>query len=224
MCLPARVLAIRYNVNLDINSTMLVNNLILGITGNIASGKSFIAAAFVSRGAALVDADQLARQIVAPGSPVLGQLVARFGDEILLADGGLDRARLGQTIFADPEARAELNRLTHPAIAALAVERLQRLKATPGIPLVVYEAPLLFEAGAEGRVDRVLVVKIDPQVQLHRLMARDGLDESAAQQRIAAQMPQEQKLARADYVIDNSGTPAAALRQVASLWSQLVKE
>ena len=202
---------------------MLVNNLILGITGNIASGKSLIAAAFVSRGAALVDADQLARQIVAPGSPVLRQLVAQFGDEILLAAGGLDRARLGQIIFADPAAREELNRITHPAIAALAVARLQRLKVKPGIPLVVYEAPLLFEAGAEGRVDRVLVVKIDPQVQLRRLMARDGLDEIAARQRITAQMPQQEKVARADYVIDNSGTPEAALRQVDSLWPQLVK-
>lgn len=202
---------------------MLVNNLILGITGNIASGKSMIAAALARHGAVLVDADQLSREIVAPGSPVLGQLVERFGADILLPSGGLNREKLGQIIFADSCARQELNQMTHPAIAALAVERLQKLKLTPGIPLVVYEAPLLFEAGAEGRVDRVLVVKIDPQVQLRRLMARDELDEVAAQQRTAAQMSQAEKLARADYVIDNSGTVEEALQQVAELWKKIVK-
>lgn len=202
---------------------MLVNNLILGITGNIASGKSLIAEAFARRGAALVDADQLARETVAPGTPVLQRLVERFGAAVLLENGELNRERLGQIVFSDPAAREELNRITHPAIAELAIERLQRLKEKPGVPLVIYEAPLLFEAGAEGRVDRVLVVKIDPQVQLHRLMARDGLDAVAAKQRIAAQMPQQGKLARADFVIDNSGSVAAALQQVDSLWERLIK-
>ncbi|HEY5673926.1 MAG TPA: dephospho-CoA kinase [Malonomonas sp.] len=201
---------------------MADNTLILGITGNIASGKSLIAAAFVSKGAALVDADQLAREVVAPGSAVLQQLAERFGAAVLRADGGLNRERLAEIIFADPNAREALNRITHPAIAELAIERLQRLKENPGVPLVVYEAPLLFEAGAESRVDRVLVVKVDPQVQLQRLRARDGLDEVSARQRIAAQMPQQQKLARADYVIDNSGSIEAARRQVDELWSLLV--
>lgn len=200
---------------------MLVDNLILGITGNIASGKSTIAGAFAKLGAALVDADQLARDVVAPGSPTLQQLVERFGAEILLANGQLDRERLGRIIFADAAARQDLNRIMHPAIGRLALERLRQLKKKAGIPLVVYEAPLLFEAGAEGRVDQVLVVKIDPQIQLQRLMQRDGLDELAAQQRIAAQMSQEEKLARADYVIDNSGTVEEALRQVEQLWSKL---
>lgn len=201
---------------------MLVNNLILGITGNIASGKSTITEALVRHGAALVDADRLARQVVASGSPVLARLVAYFGDGILRRSGELNRERLAQIIFADSHAREELNRMTHPAIARLAIERLQQLKNTPGIPLVVYEAPLLFEAGAEGRVDRVLVVKIDPVVQLQRLMARDGLDETAARQRLAAQMSQREKLARADHVIDNSGTLEEALRQVDELWKRLV--
>ncbi|NOY12525.1 MAG: dephospho-CoA kinase [Deltaproteobacteria bacterium] len=201
---------------------MLVNNLILGITGNIASGKSTITEALVRHGAALVDADRLARQVVASGSPVLARLVAYFGDGILRRSGELNRERLAQIIFADSHAREELNRMTHPAIARLAIERLQQLKNTPGIPLVVYEAPLLFEAGAEGRVDQVLVVKIDPVVQLQRLMARDGLDETAARQRLAAQMSQREKLARADHVIDNSGTLEEALRQVDELWKRLV--
>ncbi len=202
---------------------MWVNNLILGITGNIASGKSLIAGAFARRGAAVVDADRLAREIVTAGNPVLQQIVAQFGRAILLENGELNRAQLGQIIFADPAAREELNRITHPAIADLAIARLQQLKAKPGIPLVIYEAPLLFEAGAEGRVDRVLVVKVEPQVQLQRLMARDGLDESAAKQRIAAQMSQQEKLARADFIIDNSGTVEQALRQVDELWERLRK-
>lgn len=203
---------------------MLTNNLILGITGNIASGKSMIAEAFAQRGAALVSADQLAREVVAPGSPVLRQLVTHFGADILLTSGELDRERLGQLIFTDSSARKELNHITHPAIAKLATERLRKFKQTAGIPLVIYEAPLLFEAGAEDRVDRVLVVKIDAAVQLQRLMARDGLDMAAAKARVAAQMSQEKKLARADYVIDNSGTIEAVLRQVDKLWNQLVTQ
>ena len=203
---------------------MSVNNLILGITGNIASGKSLIAAAFARKGAALVDADLLAREIVAPGSSVLQRLVEQFGGAILLESGELNRAQLGRLIFADPAARETLNRITHPAIAELAIERLRQLKKTPGLPLVVYEAALLFEAGAEGRVDQVLVVKIDPAVQLQRLMARDGLDEVSARQRIAAQMPQQEKLDRADFVIDNSGTVEAALGQVEQLWPQLLRK
>ncbi len=200
---------------------MLADNLILGITGNIASGKSTIAGAFVKLGAAMVDADLLAREVVAPGSPVLQQLVERFGADVLLGNGELDRERLGQLVFADPAARRELNRIMHPAIAKLATARLQKLKRTSGIPLVVYEAPLLFEAKAENRVDKVLVVKIDPQVQLERLMQRDDLDETSARQRIKAQMPQDEKLVRADFVIDNSGTLAAALQQVEECWQQL---
>lgn len=201
---------------------MSQDNLILGITGNIASGKSTIAGRFAQLGAALVDADQLARDVVAPGSPVLQQLVEHFGSDILRPDGQLDRERLGSIIFADPAARQELNRIMHPAIGELAVERLRQLKNKADIPLVVYEAPLLFEAGAEGRVDKVLVVKIDPQVQLQRLMRRDMIDEQVARQKINAQMPQAEKLTRADYVIDNSGTVEEALRQVDELWGTLV--
>ena len=202
---------------------MHVKNLILGITGNIASGKSMIARAFADKGAALVSADQLAREAVAPGSPALRQLVDRFGEKILQADGSLDREALGEIVFADAQARKALNRITHPAIATLAERRLGALRQEPGLSLIVYEAPLLFEAGAEGRVDQVLVVTIDPQVQLRRLMDRDGLDETAARRRISAQLPQAEKVARADFVIDNSGSVAATLEQVDRLWERLVK-
>ncbi len=194
--------------------------MILGITGSIASGKSTVSAMFEARGAALVSADQLARDAVRPGSATLALLVDRFGAEILEASGRLDRARLGAMIFADPAARQDLNRIIHPAIAALAEEQLARLRRS-GAPLVVYEAPLLFEAGANGRVDRVLVVKVDPEIQLQRLMRRDGLDAEAARQRIASQMSQAEKLARADFVIDNSGSRNVTEIQVAALWARL---
>ncbi len=194
--------------------------LILGVTGNIASGKSSVVKELARRGAAVLDADQLAREVVESGSSVLKKLVKLFGTEILQQDGTLDRDRLGQMVFADVKVRAMLNQIMHPEIAKKSVERLQKLKGTPDFPLIVYEAPLLFEVGAERRVDKVLVVKIDPEKQLERLMARDRLSEERAQQRIAVQMPQQQKLERADYVIDNSGSVTETLKQIDTLWPQ----
>ncbi|HKJ05040.1 MAG TPA: dephospho-CoA kinase [Geopsychrobacteraceae bacterium] len=199
---------------------MRKQSLILGVTGSIASGKSLVAALFQKCGAAVVSADQLAREIVRPGSVVLQQLVERFGAVVLAADGSLDRDRLAQMVFSDQQARIDVNRITHPAIGQLALERLSSL-ASSGVPLVVYEAPLLFEAGAEQRVDRVLVVKVDPETQLQRLMDREGLSPIDAQQRVDAQLSQEEKLARADYVIDNSGSIEATQKQVETLWRQL---
>lgn len=194
--------------------------MILGVTGNIASGKSSVCRQLARRGALVVDADQLAREVVAPGGPVLEQLVAAFGEDILKADGSLDRHCLGDLVFSDPSARDRLNAIIHPAIAALSVTRLQELRAAA--PLIVYEAPLLFEVGAETRVDKVLVVTIDPEVQLARLMERDRLDQQSAQQRIDAQMAQEQKIAHADYVIDNSASQEETMAQVERLWPVLL--
>jgi len=195
--------------------------MILGITGNIASGKSRVAARMAELGAAAVSADQLAREVVAPGSETLAALVNVFGEAILAADGSLDRSRLAEIVFADVGARKRLEAITHPAIGRLAEERLRRLWQE-GHRLVVYEAPLLFEAGAVGRVDRVLVVLADTEVRLARLMARDGLDREAALRRIRAQMPQEEKAARADYVIDNSGSWEDCRRQVDALYRRLL--
>ena len=194
--------------------------MILGITGGIASGKSSVTEMFRNLGAAVVSADQLAREAVLPGSQALAQLVEYFGPEILQDDGTLDRQGLAKRIFRDPSARAALNRITHPAIARLAEEQLVRLRRS-GEKLIIYEAPLLFEAGAEGRVDAVLVVRIELGLQLARLMARDGLAEEEARRRIAAQMPQEEKVARADFVVDNSGTPEQTSAQVRELFQRL---
>lgn len=194
--------------------------MILGVTGGIACGKSTVTEFFRAEGAAIVSADALAREIVRSGSPVLAQLVAYFGAEILRTDGELDRPLLAARIFADPGARAELDRITHPAIAALAEERLDALRRQ-GVPLIVYEAPLLFEAGAEQRVDAVLVVAASEEAQLARLADRDGLAVADARARIAAQLPLAVKVARADYVIDNSGTLASTATQVKELCQEL---
>ena len=194
--------------------------LVLGLTGGIAAGKSLVADELARLGARVIDADQLARALVVPGAPVLRQLVAAFGGAILLPDGSLDRARLGAQVFADAGARQRLNAIMHPAIAQLAKERLQAARRTAA-PLVVYEAPLLFEAGAAEQVDRVLVVTVDPDVQCARLMRRDGLDQPAARQRIAAQWPQAQKVQRADFTIDTSGSVAAVRTQVRALFKKL---
>ncbi len=194
--------------------------MILGLTGGIASGKSTIAQAFRKLGAVVVSADELAREAVLPGTTALRQLVERFGGQILAADGALDRAALARIVFADPQARQDLNRITHPAIAALAEKRLAELRRK-GLALVVYEAPLLFEAGAERRVDAVLAVTVDEKLQLARVMLRDHLSREEALARISAQMPQSEKAARADFVIDNSGSIAQALDQVRELWQQL---
>lgn len=196
--------------------------MILGLTGNIASGKSLVAALLAGRGALILSADELAREVVAPGSAVLAQLVQHFGDQILDAHQALDRGVLAERVFADPQALATLNHLTHPAIAQLAEERLAALRVSARV-LVVYEAPLLFEAAAEKRVDQILLVTIDPDIQMQRLMARDGLDRHAALRRIAAQMPQQQKVARADYLIDNSGTRAELEAAVEDFWQTLPK-
>jgi dephospho-CoA kinase len=194
---------------------------ILGITGGIAAGKSSVAAIFAELGAVVVSADQLARAAAVPGSPVLAELVQLFGPTILGPAGELDRAALAQLVFADPAARARLNAITHPAIAELAVARLQQLRAT-GVPLVVYEAPLLFEAGAAGRVDWVLAVAIDPALQRERLAQRDGLAEADIQARIASQWPLAEKIAHADFVIDNSGPLTETRRQVMALHHYLL--
>lgn len=198
------------------------NTLVLGITGNIASGKSTVAKELARRGAIIVDADQLAREVVASGSSALKEIVETFGREILNNNGELDRDKLGQMVFADVKVRAMLNRIVHPEIAKKSIQRLQELKQRTDIPLVVYEAPLLFEVGAESRVDKVLVVTIDPEEQLKRLRARDRLSDVTAQQRMAAQMPQQEKVNRADFVVDNSGSVDETLKQVDLLWPRLV--
>lgn len=196
--------------------------MVLGVTGGIATGKSSVASMFAQLGAAVVSADKLAREAVAPGTDVLADLAARFGEKIIADDGTLDRAALSEIVFTDSAARDDLNRLIHPAIARLAEERLSRLRQS-GKRLIVYEAPLLFEAGAESRVDRVLVVVADPDTQLGRLVKRDEISRLDARNRIDSQMALADKAARADYVIDNSGSEEQTYAQVRELFNRLVR-
>ncbi|OEU53238.1 MAG: dephospho-CoA kinase [Desulfuromonadales bacterium C00003096] len=194
--------------------------MILGVTGGIASGKTTVAQAFQGLGAVVVSADLLAREVVHPGGKTLQQIADQFGCQVLHQDGTLNRQLMAEMIFKDDQARRELNNITHPAIADLARTRLREAEQG-GASLVIYDAPLLFEVGADRQVDKVLVVKVDAEVQLARLMARDGIDRRQALARVAAQMPQEEKIARADFVIDNSGTAKETQGQVRSLMVRL---
>jgi len=196
--------------------------MILGLTGSIASGKSSVAGCFVDCGAVLVSADLLAREVVNPGSPTLVKLVEAFGADILTPGGSLNREMMAQKVFIDPAARRRLEAITHPAIAHLAECRLAELKQAPH-DLIVYEAPLLFEAGAEGRVDQVLVIVVDPDIQLARLMQRDNLGDLEARRRIDSQWPQADKVQKADFVIDNSGPLQQTRVMVTALYSYLTR-
>jgi dephospho-CoA kinase len=196
--------------------------MVLGLTGGIASGKSSVADSLVECGAVLVSADHLAREVVTSGSPTLAKLVDSFGEEVLTPGGELNREALAQRVFADPLARRKLESITHPAIAHLAECRLAELRKSPH-DLIVYEAPLLFEAGAESRVDQILVVMVEPAIQLARLQQRDNLGETEARQRIAAQWSQADKVQKADFVVDNSGSLGQLRATVAALYDYLTR-
>lgn len=196
--------------------------MVLGVTGGIATGKSSVAEQFRRRGAPVVSADELARQAVLPGTAGLQAIIERFGRSVLTENGELDREQLARLIFADDSARRDLNRITHPAIARLAEKRLAELVES-GAGLIIYEAPLLFEAGAESRVDKVLVVTATFEAQRKRLMQRDQIGAAEAEARIAAQMPLAEKVERADYIIDNSGTPEQTAARVDALWRDLLR-
>lgn len=194
---------------------------LIGLTGGIATGKSTVARLLAGHGAAVVDADVLAREVVEPGAPALEEIAATFGPQMLTAAGGLDRAALGAVVFADPAARRRLEAITHPRIGALMQERIAAGLGSPA-PLVVADIPLLFEGGRDGIVEGVLLVDTPEDVQLRRLMLRDGIDEAAARARVGAQMPLADKRLRATWVIDNGGGPEETAAQVAAWWERWV--
>lgn len=177
---------------------------VIGLTGGIATGKSTFSALLRARGAPVVDADALARAVVAPGSATLAEIARAFGPELLQADGSLDRKRLGDRVFADPAARRRLEAITHPAIRAAMLAETLRL-AGEGHALVFYDAPLLYEVGLDAVLDAVVVVWAPPELQRRRLVDRDGLSPAEADARLAAQLPVDDKAARADVVIENVG-------------------
>ncbi len=190
---------------------------VIGLTGGVASGKSTVAAMLSAKGAFLVDADQLAREAVAPGSPVLAQIAEAFGPEVLTAEGSLDRAHVAQLVFTDADARQRLDAIVHPRVMELSRERIERARRE-GHRLVVYDVPLLFETERQGEFDGTLLVFARPEVQLQRLQQRSGLDEAAARARIEAQIPIWRKLAMATWVIDNGGSQERTQRDLDRLW------
>ena len=195
---------------------------LLGLTGGIATGKSTVAAVFRVAGCPVVDADVIARQIVQPGQPALSAISQAFGPTVINPDGTLDRKALGAIVFADPTKLAQLNRIDKPYLRQAINQALAAAKAT-GAAVVVGEIPLLYETQYESSFDGVAVVSLPADLQLKRLMARDGLAEVEAKQRIAAQMPLAEKVARADFVIDNSQGAAGRERQVAAILAQLAR-
>lgn len=192
----------------------------VGLTGNIASGKSTVARVWQRLGAPVIDADVLARRAVAPGSVGLRRIVAAFGPGVLDDAGQLDRAALRDIVFRDPEARAKLEAIVHPEVGRLRREEEARLEAA-GERIVVHDIPLLFEAGLDREFDAVVLVDASERVRLERLVRDRGLPEDEARRMIDAQMPSSQKRDRADYVIENEGTLEALERAAEEVWREL---
>jgi dephospho-CoA kinase len=189
----------------------------VGLTGGIASGKSVVAAELAARGAIIIDADVLAREVVEPGTPALAAIIDRFGMQVV-SDGRLDRARLAQIVFADPLARSDLERIVHPAVRARAAE-LER--AAGAAAVVVHVIPLLVETGQQEDFDLVVTVDVDHETQIHRLMARNGYTRAEAESRIAAQAGREDRMIAADVVLDNTGSLTRLREQIDALWAEL---
>ncbi|TDC75012.1 dephospho-CoA kinase [Actinomadura sp. 7K507] len=190
----------------------------VGLTGGIGSGKSEVSARLAERGAVVIDADKIAREVVEPGTPGLAAVVAEFGDEVLLPSGGMDREKVGRIVFTDPDRLAALNAIVHPLVG----ERMQELMdAAPAGAVVVYDVPLLAENGLASMYDEVVVVDAPEDVQLDRLVARRGMTEEDARARMANQATREDRRAVATHIIDNSTTLDALGTQVDTLWKTL---
>lgn len=192
----------------------------VGLTGNIAAGKSTVAEVWRSLGAPVVDADELARRAVDPGTPAFSAIAAEWGDEVVEPDGGLDRAALRRIVFADPAARERLEQIVHPAVAELR-EELYREAEARGEPVIVADIPLLFEVGLVDEFDVVVLVDAPEETRLARLVGDRGLDPAEAQKMIAAQMSPALKRARADYVIENEGSLGEVRRRARDVWQAL---
>jgi dephospho-CoA kinase len=192
----------------------------VALTGNIAAGKSAVAGLFRRWGATVIDADEIVREVQAPGGPVMRAIVERFGASVVRADGSLDRPDLRRRVMADPDALAALNRIVHPAVHARRAALLAEASAR-GDRLVVSDIPLLFETADLNEFDAVVLVDSPEAVRLARLIEHRELDEDEARRMIRAQMPSEGKRPRSDYVIDNDGDPAALERAARVVWRAL---
>ncbi len=197
--------------------------LLVGLTGNIGSGKSTVAQMLSERGATIIDADVLARRAVELGTPAFGKIVARWGSSILAPDGHLDRAALRRVVFGDHAQLEELNQIVHPEVERLRVRLIDQAKRR-GDRVVVCDIPLLFERHMTDRFDRIVLVDSHRAIRLERLVKERGLRETEAMEMIAAQMPAELKRARADFIIENDGTFAQLERRVNDVWIALSRD
>jgi dephospho-CoA kinase len=194
---------------------------LIALTGGIASGKSTIARRLAERGAVVVDADQIVRDVQAPGTPVLAAIAETFGAEVIAADGSLDRAALGAKVFGDADQLAQLNAIVHPAVRAESQRRFDEAMSADPATVVVYDVPLLVEARVDDPWDLIVVAHAPAEERRRRLVEIRGMAEQAAQERIDAQVSDERRLAIADVVIDTSGSLEQTLAQTDDLWERI---
>jgi dephospho-CoA kinase len=194
----------------------------IAVTGGIATGKTYVATRLREAGVPVIDADLLAREVVAPGTAALNAIVDRFGDGILTSDRTLNRARLGEIVFRDESARKDLEAIVHPAVRQRIEKFFTQLPAST--PFAVADIPLLYETGRANDFDRVIVVAASPETQIARVMARDNLSREEAERRVAAQLPIGTKVDKADYVVQTDGDYADTNRQVAALLADLRRQ
>lgn len=197
---------------------------LIAVTGGIASGKSAVAARLAERGAVVVDADRIAREVVEPGEPALAQLAREFGAQILSPDGSLDRAALGALVFGHPERLARLNAITHPAVGRRSHALFEAAFTRDPHAVVVYDVPLLAESRGRGEFDLVVVVEADPEERVRRMVEFRGMDEADARRRIASQASDADRRALADVVVDAGGTLDETRAQADALWERLLAE
>ena len=195
--------------------------IVAGLTGGIGTGKSTVAAVFAEAGAVIIDADEIARDVVAKGRPAWSRIVAHFGRDVLLPDGDIDRKKLGAIIFNDTRQKAHLDRIVHPHVIAETEQQLKTIEMVQPQAVVILDVPLLIEAGMDRELDEVIVVYTPEAVQLERLMRRDRLTAAEGLSRIRSQMPIEEKKMRATVVIDNSTSPAVTRKRVLKVFADL---
>jgi dephospho-CoA kinase len=196
----------------------------VGLTGSVGVGKSFVSGVLAELGCRVLDADEIAREVVAPGSPALRDVVEAFGPEILQSDGTLDRSKLGALVFADPDKRTSLNSILHPYIIAQQDQQLRKWESEGPDDIAIVDAALMIESGGYKRFDKLIVVYCRDEVQLERVMARNNLSREEAQKRIGAQMSQEEKKKFADYLIDTSDGFEAARTRTSEVYAMLLAE
>ena len=198
--------------------------LLVGLTGGIATGKSTVSELFRRLGCEVIDADLLAREVVAPGERALAEIAEEFGRDVLQPDGSLDRKKLGGIVFGDAARRKRLEQITHPAIAQRFQRRLEELEARGFDGIVLWDAPVMIESGGYTHMEKLVVVATDEATQAARLCARDAIEALEADRKIKSQMPVAEKAKLADYVIDNAGDRAATERQVREVHASLLRD